>query len=129
MAFAGQQKETRAGADGAWQVKLSPLKASRTGAELTVEGKNRKLQATLEARYFAWPPAEDNAVLRLARERLLGGASRHTLAAAALQQGLIQITRDYCDRSNAICEDCRLPAMVAEWRASEPGAKPHLTGE
>ena len=94
-----------------------------------VEGKNRKLQATLEARYFAWPPAEDNAVLRLARERLLGGASRHTLAAAALQQGLIQITRDYCDRSNAICEDCRLPAMVAEWRASEPGAKPHLTGE
>jgi hypothetical protein len=32
-----------------------------------VEGKNEGLRGTVEHRYFAWPPAEDNSVLRLAR--------------------------------------------------------------
>ncbi len=36
------------------------------------EGKNEKLQRTLEHRYFAWPPAGDNSILKLARQRLLG---------------------------------------------------------
>lgn len=81
-----------------------------------VEGKNSRMRDALEQRYFAWPPAEDNAVLRLARERLLGGAPAKRLATAAAQQGLIQIVRDFCDQSNAICENCKLPAMVGEWR-------------
>jgi hypothetical protein len=52
-----------------------------------VEGKNAAMQTTLEHRYFAWPPAEDNSVLRLARQRLLGGTSPRALPGAAAQQG------------------------------------------
>jgi hypothetical protein len=80
-----------------------------------VEGKNEALQRTLEHRYFVWPPAEDNSVLRLARQRLLGGAPRKTLSGAAAQQGLLQIVRDFCDHSNAICENCQLPQLVKEF--------------
>ena len=85
-----------------------------------VEGKNAAMQQDLEHRYFAWPPAEDNAVLRLARQRLLGGASRRALPGAAAQQGLIQIVRDFCDHSNAICDHCKLPELVRDWTA-QPG--------
>ncbi len=76
------------------------------------EGKNTGVQHTVESRYFAWPAAEDNSVLRLARQRLLGGASRRALPTAAAQQGLIQMVRDFCDHSNALCEKCRLPGLV-----------------
>ena len=80
-----------------------------------VEGKNAAMQSALERRYFAWPAAEDNSVLRLARQRLLGGASRRALPGAAAQQGLIQMVRDFCDHSNAICEHCKLPELVRDW--------------
>lgn len=79
------------------------------------EGKNDSVRRVLERWYFSWPAAEDNAVLRLARQRLLGGASRRVLAGAAAQQGLIQIVRDFCDRSNALCENCNLPELVEAW--------------
>jgi len=80
-----------------------------------VEGKNPTMQRALERRYFAWPPAEDNSLLRLARQRLLGGAPRRALPGAAAQQGLIQMVRDFCDHSNAICEHCKLPELVRDW--------------
>jgi hypothetical protein len=90
-----------------------------------VEGKSPGVQRALEHRYFAWPPAEDNAVLRLARQRLLGGASARALPTAAAQQGLIQMVRDFCDQSNATCKDCRLPALVRDWRGrGQGGAEP-----
>jgi len=79
------------------------------------EGRNEKLQREIERRYFAWPPAEDNAVLRLARQRLLGGARRSVLRSAFAQQGLMQIVRDFCNHSNAVCEDCRFPRLVKDW--------------
>jgi len=79
------------------------------------EGKNERLQTEIERRYFAWPPAEDNAVLRLARQRLLGGARRGFLRSAFAQQGLMQIVRDFCDHSNAVCDDCQFPDLVSEW--------------
>ena len=79
------------------------------------EGKNEPMQKAIEQRYFCWPPAEDNSVLKLARQRLLGGASRRSLAGAAAQQGLIQIVRDFCDHSNAICENCSFPELVREF--------------
>ena len=79
------------------------------------EGGNRKLTGEIEHRYFAWPAAEDNAVLRLARERLLGGPSKQAAKNAAAQQGLMQIVRDFCDHSNAVCEDCRFPELVRRW--------------
>jgi hypothetical protein len=79
------------------------------------EGGNIKLQNAMEHRFNIWPPAEDNAVLRLARQRLLGGASRRALQTAAQQQGLIQIVRDFCDHSNAVCDRCIFPELVGNF--------------
>ncbi len=79
-----------------------------------VEGKSTAVQRALEHRYFTWPPAQDNALLRLARQRLLGGAPPRALPSAAAQQGLIQIVHDFCDHSTATCQECRLPSMVRE---------------
>ncbi len=75
-------------------------------------GGDESLRRTAEARYFAWPKAQDNAVLRLARQRLLGGAHSRRLTGAAIQQGLMQVVRDFCCHSNAVCEDCRFPELV-----------------
>jgi len=79
------------------------------------EGQNHALQAEAERRYFAWPAAEDNSVLRLARNRLLGGRSAARLRTAAMQQGLIQVVRDFCDHANAMCTDCKFPELVRNW--------------
>ncbi len=75
-------------------------------------GGDEGLRRTAESRYFAWPKAQDNAALRLARQRLLGGAHSRRLTTAAIQQGLMQVVRDFCCHSNAICEDCRFPELV-----------------
>jgi hypothetical protein len=87
------------------------------------EGGTTRLQQEIERRYFAWPAAGDNAVLRLARQRLLAAAPRRVLRGAAAQQGLMQIVRDFCEHSSAICESCRFPELVREWRARD-GATP-----
>jgi len=79
------------------------------------DGKNDALRNRIEQRYFAWPSAEDNSLLRLARQRLLGGASRKVLRGAAAQQGLIQIVRDFCERSNALCDNCQFPKLVRDF--------------
>ena len=76
------------------------------------EGGNEKLQLAIERRFFAWPTAEDNSVLKLARQRLLGTSATRALQGAAQQQGLMQIVRDFCEHSNAICTDCRFPELV-----------------
>jgi hypothetical protein len=80
------------------------------------EGRNEALQRELERRYLAWPAGEDNAVLRLARARLLGQAGARRLRSAAAQQGLLQIVRDFCEHSNSLCANCRFPELVREWR-------------
>lgn len=82
------------------------------------EGKNARLQREIERRYLNWPAAEDNSVLKQARQRLLGTASRRMPRSAAAQQGLMQIVRDFCAHSNAICENCRLPAMTEAFRVA-----------
>jgi hypothetical protein len=83
-----------------------------------VEGDNAKLKLEMERRYNAWPAAEDNSVLRLARQRLLGrsAAGRSDLNTAATQQGLLQIVRDFCDHSNATCDGCTFPELVKNWQ-------------
>lgn len=82
----------------------------------TKEGGNEKLQRKVEQRFFAWPTAEDNSVLKLARQRLLGTTNARILKGAAAQQGLMQIVRDFCEHSNAICADCRFPDLVRSWQ-------------
>jgi len=83
-----------------------------------VAGKNDRLQEAAEHRYFVWPKAQDNAVLRLARQRLFGGAKASEIGTAAAQQGLLQIVRDFCQHSNALCENCRFPELVRKLRSS-----------
>jgi hypothetical protein len=88
-----------------------------------VEGKNDTMRQRLEERYFKWPAAEDNSVLRLARERLLGGTDRRLLPGAAAQQGLIQLVRDFCDHSTSVCDKCKLPDLVREFQAEKASVK------
>jgi hypothetical protein len=80
------------------------------------EGGNEKFQREVERRFFAWPASEDNSVLKLARQRLLGTSNARVLKGAAAQQGLIQIVRDFCEHSNAVCADCRFPDLVRGWQ-------------
>ena len=80
------------------------------------EGGNEKIQSEVERRFFAWPAAEDNSVLKLARQRLLGTSSSRVLKSAAAQQGLMQSVRDFCEHSNAVCADCRFPDLVRSWK-------------
>jgi hypothetical protein len=82
-----------------------------------VEGGNDKLRHAIEQLYFAWPAAEDNSVLKLARQRLLGAGKTRVLRTASAQQGLMQIVRDFCEHSNAVCADCRFPELVLAWKA------------
>ncbi len=84
------------------------------------EGGNEKLQAEIERRFLAWPAAEDNAVLKLARQRLLGTSRRRVLKGAAAQQGLMQIIRDFCEHTNAVCADCRFPELVQCLKSEAP---------
>ena len=80
-----------------------------------LESKNDPLRQDLERLYLTWPAGDDNAVLRLARQRLLKTASRRLFGTAAAQQGLLQIVRDFCERSNAVCDHCRFPELVREF--------------
>lgn len=88
------------------------------------QGQNVRLCEETERRYSAWPAAEDNSVLRLARQRLLGATTSQFFRRAALQQGLMQIVRDFCDHSNAICDHCGFPELVREWPQGKPGSAP-----
>jgi hypothetical protein len=80
------------------------------------EGGNEKLRREVERRFFAWPAVADNSVLKLARQRLLGSSNARLLKTAAAQQGLMQIVRDFCGYSNAVCADCRFPDLVAGFK-------------
>ncbi|HVU07530.1 MAG TPA: DUF2851 family protein [Verrucomicrobiae bacterium] len=83
-----------------------------------VEGRNEKIQREVERRFFAWPTAEDNSILKLARQRLLGTSGARIFTTAATQQGLLQIVRDFCANSNALCENCRFPELARDWNQS-----------
>jgi hypothetical protein len=83
-----------------------------------VEGKADALRETVEHRFCAWPAGEDNSVLRMGRRRLLGSDSKRPLRGILEQQGLIQITRDFCDHSNAICDHCQFPALARQFQSS-----------
>lgn len=76
-------------------------------------GRNAQLRSAAEARFLAWPAGEDNSALRLARERLFAGAPpRGLFLRASAQQGLLQIVRDFCEHSNALCDHCRFSELV-----------------
>ncbi|MCS7090573.1 MAG: DUF2851 family protein [Verrucomicrobiota bacterium] len=77
----------------------------------------------VQERYLAWPAAHDHAVLRMARQRILGGRLlRGLLHRGAIQQGLVQITRDFCDHADARCTGCVFPAGLASRIAASESA-------
>jgi len=82
-------------------------------------GGREPMRREVERRYLKWPRAADNAVLKLARARLLGGASRRLPPRLASQQGVHQIVKDYCNPSNSICEGCRFPEVARRFSASQ----------
>jgi hypothetical protein len=86
-----------------------------------VEGRQQALQQELQRRYLAWPRSQDNAVLRLARRRLFGDPGAVPLRTAAEQQGLLQIARDFCDQSDALCTQCPMPSLVQDWQRTGAG--------
>jgi Protein of unknown function (DUF2851) len=75
-------------------------------------GPSRAVAPEVLRRYLAWPAGQDNAALRFARQRLLGSAAPLKPVTAAIQQGLIQVTRDFCDRAGPLCDDCRFGDLV-----------------
>jgi hypothetical protein len=77
-------------------------------------GRNEALRQLAEECYFAWPKAENNAVLRLAMRRLLDPARQTEINTAAMQQAILQIVRDFCDYSNALCAHCQFPQRLEE---------------
>jgi hypothetical protein len=79
-----------------------------------VAGRNETARTRAEERYLAWPPAEDNVLLRQARLRLFGGQRQPLPPSAAHQQALLQILRDFCANSNALCHGCRFPDLVRQ---------------
>ena len=86
------------------------------GACAQPAARQEKFLSEIERRYFAWPAAEDNSVLKLARQRLLGSSHPRPLPSAAQQQGWLQIVRDFCDHSNAVCADCAFPDLVRSFQ-------------
>lgn len=71
------------------------------------------LRRRVEERHRLWPAAQDNAVLRLARQRILPGIPMPQPLRSVHQQGLLQIVRDFCARSDARCTGCPLPGRLA----------------
>lgn len=78
-------------------------------------GLDAGVRGLVEQRYREWPAGEDNAVLRMARLRLLGGERRRLPARAVCQQGFLQISDDFCSATDSLCAGCGFPALAAAW--------------
>jgi Protein of unknown function (DUF2851) len=67
--------------------------------------------------YEALPGGQPSRSVLRAAERLLGsrGDADSFLRSFALQQGLLQVYRDFCLRDTSACEDCQFPEQLARW--------------
>ena len=72
---------------------------------------NSGLRQRVVDRYFTWPKGQDNSRLKFVRQRLFG-TRRISLKGAAAQQGLLQVQADFCNQTNALCDDCVFPDLV-----------------
>lgn len=71
-----------------------------------------ELKQRVERLYLNWPRLADNRVLKSARQRLLRDQACRWIKSAAHQQGILQIVRDFCNHSNATCEQCLFPEVA-----------------
>ncbi len=61
--------------------------------------------------------AASNGAARIASQRLLLSTLKPKQAREALvQQGLLQIFRDYCQTDCSQCQDCTFPELVKTWK-------------
>ncbi len=69
------------------------------------------------AEFIKLPAALTNRRVETAALRLFGESPRvkGLLKSAAIQQGLLQIYEDFCQRDASDCEQCLFPAQVAQW--------------
>ncbi|MGC8830125.1 MAG: DUF2851 family protein [Verrucomicrobiia bacterium] len=65
--------------------------------------------------YLKWGPAQDNALLKLARKRLFGSLCSEIADSAATQQGIIQVVKNFCENSDSVCTGCRFPAKLEQY--------------
>ncbi|MCX7872734.1 MAG: DUF2851 family protein [Verrucomicrobiae bacterium] len=63
--------------------------------------------------YLNWSPGQDNSLLKLARKRFFGANDAVHISTAALQQGLIQIAKNFCENSDSLCSTCMLPYEIS----------------
>ena len=75
-------------------------------------GHNDRLQNAILSRYLEFPAGSTNTVMRLAQNRLFAGKTSAFERKAALQQGVHQIVRDFCNTTDAVCTHCRFPELV-----------------
>jgi hypothetical protein len=79
------------------------------------QGRRVHVCQEIERRYLAWPAGSDNAVLRLARQRLLGDRRVKWPSRLWVQQGLQQVAADYCHQANSLCDRCRFPDVARQF--------------
>jgi hypothetical protein len=72
----------------------------------------------LAGRELAALTAASNGAARIASQRMLLSALTPKQSREALiQQGLLQVFRDYCQADCSNCHDCTFPELVAQWPA------------
>jgi len=81
----------------------------------STEGGSTALRRRIEACYRDWPAGQDNALLRRARERLLGTHRPPKGQGAACQQGLLEVLGAFCVKSDACCRGCGFPERLRNW--------------
>ena len=89
---------------------ILPWLLARSGSDPTDD--HNDLIQRIKRLYSNWPRAADNALLKMARTRLLNGRKCGWIQSAADQQGLLQILADFCSHTNATCEHCLFPEVV-----------------
>ena len=69
------------------------------------------------AEFCELPAPLSNRRVETAMLRLFGGEPRDArmLRSAAIQQGLLQIYEDFCQRDASDCEQCLFPTQLAKW--------------
>jgi hypothetical protein len=63
-------------------------------------------------------PAASNGAARIATQRmLLSALTPRQMREALIQQGLLQVFRDYCQTDCSQCQECTFPQLVKSWTA------------
>ncbi len=81
---------------------------------------NQAAMQRAECLFSRFPRSGENRLIKDGCSRLLGREDAKALAAAIDQQGLLQILRDFCAHSNALCENCRFPKLVFSIATASP---------